>query len=154
MKRQHIDTLHIPQAAGEIGNRGDVRRSIGNPGNPRRIACKQFVIFWCPQEPNNAKFDDEIVDNLLCLTLGQSAFGEIAFERCPQLDRWVRAARVGKVKSAFCCLLALDSSAPLSMVRPGLSVAHLYDLPVSRKARKVYLEANRPLWTQMGAAFP
>jgi len=46
----------------------------------RRRAGKEFVVFRCAQETNDAKFDDEVIDDLLRLSFGQDSRLQIALE--------------------------------------------------------------------------
>jgi len=49
-------------------------------GHPRRIAGEQFVIFGRPQKSDDAQLDDEVVDHLLRLGLGDEARRQIPFD--------------------------------------------------------------------------
>ena len=49
-------------------------------GDPRRIAREQLVVLGRAQEPDDAQLDDEVVDDLLGLFLGERARREIARE--------------------------------------------------------------------------
>ena len=49
-------------------------------GHPDRIAREQLVVFRRAQEAHDAPLDDEVVDDLLRLRLGQRAFAQVALE--------------------------------------------------------------------------
>ena len=60
--------------------------------HPGRVAREQFVVFRAAQEADNAQFDHEVVDDLLCLLLSECARGEIPLQsRCPGRSRCARA---------------------------------------------------------------
>src|SRR5689334_11194386 len=48
--------------------------------NPGRIPGEKIVIFWCAKKSNDTQLDDEVIDYLLRLRLGQVTRGQVALE--------------------------------------------------------------------------
>src|SRR5215470_14443583 len=47
---------------------------------PRRIAREKFVVLGRTQKTNDAKLDDKVIDNFLCLLFCEQAQSQITFE--------------------------------------------------------------------------
>ena len=69
-----VERLFVDEARWIVSNTGDRFR------NPGGIAREEIVVFWRSQESNDPEFDDEIVDDLLRLLLGNGSTGKITRE--------------------------------------------------------------------------
>ena len=72
----------MQEAEAGLGDEGT--SVVPPPGNrfrhPRRIAREQIVILGRAKEADDAQLDDEIVDDFLCLFLGQRSIRKVALE--------------------------------------------------------------------------